>query len=79
MSEKRPTRDNKEPICSCCIEKHVHEILVVIEADAVSNPGAMMIHFKNALIALRAMMASIGLCSKAALAHSYTTILLSFE
>lgn len=37
------------------------EGLVVLIANTVINPGTMMVHFKNALIALRAVVGSDGL------------------
>ena len=46
-----------------CIEQHVKEILVVVKSNAVADPWTMMIHFEDALTALRAVMGSIRLSS----------------
>ena len=62
-----------------CVEEHAHEIFVVREADAVSHPRTMMVHFQHTLIALAAMMAAIRLRSEASLTHSHTSIGLSFN
>ena len=51
-------------------------MFVVVEANTITDPWAMMIHLKNTLIALRAMMATIRLSPKATLAHTDTTIFL---
>ena len=59
--EKGPSCDDQEGDCGRAIEQHVHEILVVVEADTIGYPRAMMIHFQNALITLGAMMATVGL------------------
>ena len=41
------------------VEEHVHEEFVVVEADAVGDPGAMMVHLEDAAVALGAVMASV--------------------
>lgn len=43
------------------IKDHVHEVLVVIEPNAVGNPRAMMIHLQHTSTALTAMMCSLRL------------------
>jgi hypothetical protein len=43
------------------INKKKHEIFAVPEANAVVNPGAVMVHVENATIAGRAVMASLRL------------------
>jgi len=52
------------------MEEHVHEELIVVETNAVGNPWAVMVHFQYALIALRAMMATIRFGFKAPLADA---------
>jgi hypothetical protein len=59
------------------VEQHIHEELVVVEANTVGYPWTMVIHLKNAPIALRTVMASIWLSLVAPLADPDTTELLS--
>lgn len=59
--EERPGREGEEGDCDGAVEQHVHEVLVVVETDAVGYPRAMVIHFEDALIALGAVMATVGL------------------
>lgn len=59
--EERPGREDEEGDCDGAVEQHVHEVLVVVETDAVGYPRAMVIHFEDALIALGAVMATVGL------------------
>ena len=47
--------------CKRGIKKHIQEVFVVVESDTVCNPWTMVVHFKNTLITLRAMMASVRL------------------
>jgi len=61
------------------VKEHIQEVFVVVEADAVGNPRAVMVHLENTLVALGAVMASVWLCSKASLAHPDATKLLTFE
>ena len=55
------------------MEDHVHEELVVVETDAVSDPRAMMVHLQDAAVALRTVMASIRLGLVAPLADADAT------
>ncbi len=55
------------------VEEHIEKVLVICETNAVCNPRAVMIHFEDAGVALRAVMTSIGFRSEAALAHAHTT------
>jgi hypothetical protein len=43
--EERPGREDEEGDCDRAVEEHVHEVLIVVETDAVGYPRAMMIHF----------------------------------
>ena len=43
--EERPGREDEEGDCHRAVEQHVHEVLVVVETDAVGHPRAMVIHF----------------------------------
>ena len=61
------------------MEEHVEEELVVVEADAVGDPWAMVVHLEDAAIALRAVMAPVGLRLVAPLADTHTTIALAFN
>lgn len=58
------------------MEEHANEELVVVEANTVGDPGAVMVHLQDASVALRAMMASVWLRLVAPLANSYATELL---
>lgn len=64
--------------CKGSVKKHAYKILVIVKANAVCNPGAMMVHFQNTLVALAAVMTSIRLAFKASLTHSNTTFIFSF-
>jgi hypothetical protein len=61
------------------VEQKIDEILIIVEANAIRDPGAMMIHFENASIALTAMVSSIGLGPQTPLTHSNTTHLFLFN
>ena len=61
------------------MNEHIHEELVVVEADAVGHPRAVMVHLQHAPIALRAVMASVGLGLVAPLADSNTAELFTFD
>ena len=71
--------DNNEPIGHCTVEQHIHKELVVVESNAVSNPWTMMIHLKNASIALGAVMASVWLGLVAPLTDPDSAELLSLH
>ena len=61
------------------MEEHVKEELVIVEADAVGDPWAMVVHLEDAAIALGAVMAPVGLRLVAPLADTHTTIALAFN
>jgi len=61
------------------VEEHVHEEFVVVEADTVGHPWAVMVHLKNTSVALRAVMASVWLRFVAPLANANTTVALAFH
>ena len=44
-----------------CVEEQEHKIFPILEANAVVNPGAMMIHVEHASVTDRAVMASFRL------------------
>lgn len=46
------------------IKKHIQEVLVIVKAHTVRNPGTVMVHLKHTLITLGAMMAPIRLFIK---------------
>ena len=52
------------------MKEHVHEELVVVEADAVGHPWTVMIHLEYALVALRTVMAPVWLGREAPLANT---------
>jgi len=58
------------------VEEHTKEEFVVVEADTIGYPRTVMIHLKDAPVALRTVMASIWLRFIAPLANSYATELL---
>lgn len=43
--EEWPGREDEKGDCDRAVEEHVHEVLVVVETDAVGDPRAMVIHF----------------------------------
>jgi len=57
------------------VENHAQEVFVVVKADAVCHPGAVVVHLQDASIALRAVVAAVGLCFVAPLANANATIL----
>ena len=61
------------------MEEHVEEEFVVVKADAVGDPRAVMVHFEDAAVALRAVMASVGLGLIAPLADTNTAISLALH
>ena len=61
------------------VEEHVHEELVVVEADAVGDPGAVMVHLQDATIALRAVMASVRLRLVTPLADTDATVAFTLD
>ena len=61
------------------VEEHVHEELVVVEADAVCDPGAVMVHLEDASVTLRAVMAPVGLRLVAPLADAHTAVSLALH
>jgi len=71
-------RHNKKG-CHRTVEEHIHKKFVVVEADTVGNPWAVMVHLENASVALRAMVASVRFSFVAPLANTNTTITLSFN
>ena len=44
-------RDNQEA-AKRAMEEHSHEEFIVVEANAVCDPWAVMVHLENALVAL---------------------------
>ena len=56
------------------MEEHVHEEFIVVEADAVGNPGAMMVHLEDAAIALGAVMAPVRFSLVAPLTDADATV-----
>lgn len=52
---------DEEPDGRSSVEKHVHEVLVVIESDTIGNPWTVMVHFQDAFVALRAVMTTVRL------------------
>ena len=61
------------------MEEHVHEELVIVEANAVGDPRAVMVHLEDASVALGAMMASVWLCLVAPLANTHATVALALN
>ena len=61
------------------MEKHVQEELVIVESNAVGDPGAVVVHFEYAAIALRAVMTPIWLRLVAPLADAHATVALTFN
>ena len=62
-----------------CVELKKNERFVVVIANTGTNPWAMMVHFKDAFVTLRAMMGPIRLSSKASSAHSDSSELFTLE
>ena len=61
------------------VEEHVHEEFVVVEADAVGDPGAVMVHLQDASVALRAVVAPVGLRLVAPLADADASVALALH
>jgi len=61
------------------VEEHIQKELVVVESNTICNPGAMVVHFQNASVALGAVMASIRLCLETPLANSDATKFFLFD
>jgi len=55
------------------VEKHADKELIVEKAYAVSDPRAVVIHFKNTTVALAAVVASVGLSFAAPLTDAHTS------
>lgn len=47
-NEVRQTRRHDEQTVQQCIAEEKHEELVIMEADTVVDPGAVVIHFEDA-------------------------------
>ena len=75
----RVTRRHDQQAGHRTVEEHVHEEFVVVEADAVSDPGAMMVHLEDAAIALRAVMAPVWLRLVAPLADTDASVALTLH
>ena len=43
--EEGPGREDEEGDCHRAVVEHVHEVLVVVETNAIGYPWAMVIHF----------------------------------
>lgn len=61
------------------VEEHVHEEFVVVEADTVGNPRAVMVHLENASVALRTVMAPIWFRFVAPLTNAHAAVALPFN
>ena len=48
-----------------------------MKSDAVGDPGAVMVHFQDALVALTAVMTPVRFAFHASLAHANATVVLS--
>lgn len=55
------------------VQQHVHEELVIVEADAICDPRAVVVHLQDAPVALRAVVAPVGLGLVAPLANAHAT------
>ena len=51
-SDNRITCQHDSQAGHRAVEEHIHEEFIVVESDAVCHPGTMMIHLKNASVAL---------------------------
>lgn len=78
-NEDWPARRCNNPAHNHAIENHAKEKLVIVEANAVRYPWAMMVHFQNALIALRTVMSPVWLCFEAPCTHADAAKLFLFE
>ena len=61
------------------VKQHAYKILVVVEAYAVGDPGAMVIHFEYALVALTAVVTPIRLAFQTPLAHANASFIFPFN
>lgn len=61
------------------IEKHADKKLVVVKAYAVSNPRTVVVHFKDAAVALAAVVAPVGLSFKTPLTDAHTSKFFPFN
>ena len=61
------------------VKQHVQEELIVVKADAVCHPGAVMVHLEDAAIALGAVMAPVGLSLVTPLANTHAAVSLPFN
>jgi hypothetical protein len=61
------------------VKKHAYKELVVVKSNAVSYPGTVVIHFKNAAVALAAVVASVRLGFETPLADAHTAKLFLFN
>ena len=60
------------------MKEHVHEKFVVVESNTIGDPGAVVVHFENASVALGAVMASVWLRLVTPLANAHTAIAFTF-
>jgi len=60
-SDNREGGNKKEYRGNGSVEKHVQEILVVVETYAIRHPGTVVVHLKHATVALRTVVTTIGL------------------
>ena len=51
-ANNRVTSRDDDQAGHAAVEEHIHEEFIVVEPDAVCHPGTMMIHLKNASVAL---------------------------
>jgi len=61
------------------IEKHADKKLVVVKAYAVSNPRTVVVHFKDAAVALAAVVAPVPLSFKTPLTDAHASKFFSFN
>jgi hypothetical protein len=60
-------------------KQHVQKVLVVVKAYAVGNPGTVMVHLEDALVALRTVVSPVRLRTQTTLAHPHTSVLFLLE
>ena len=56
-----PGRPDDHVAAEGSVEQHAHEELVIIETNAVGDPGAVMVHLQHAFVALGTVVASVRL------------------
>lgn len=61
------------------VEQKIDEILIIVEPDAIGDPGAVMVHLQDTPVTLTAVMSSIGLSPQTSLTHSDATHLFLFN